>query len=160
MEDRPGFNAATLSMGTKLALIIGGIAFINFFLPWNTAGGGEFLGIQAPGINVTGFTGIGVLAALLVIGLLVWEGLRIAGVRINAPAKLITAALAGAAALFTLLRFLVKPLPGATYGIGSWLGLILAIALAYVAWVNWQEHQGTATGGTMPPAAPPAGPAV
>lgn len=154
MEQRPGFNWGRLSMGSKGALIVGAVLLVVMFIPfWNDLDLGPTLpGFEIPGGNVGAFNGIGVLAGLLVIALLVWEGLYAAGALANltAPVKLITAVLAGAAALFTLLRALIKP-AGFSYALGTWIGLILALVLGYVAWINWQEHKTMAGGGMMPP---------
>ena len=153
-----GFDMKKLSMGSKGALIAGGLLFIDLFLPWNCAGGGQIFGQAIPKFCVNGFNGMGMLAGLLLLVLLVWEGLGAAGAlaSVSAPKKLITAALAAGAALFALLRFLFNI--GAS-SFGAWLGVILALALAYAAWASWQEHQsGAGTGGApMPPAAPPMG---
>jgi hypothetical protein len=154
MEQRPGFNWGTLSMGSKAALVAGALMLIDLFLPWNRvcSGGGDLFGTSIPEIcaSASGWSGIGVIAGLLVIALLVWEGLNAAGAlaNVNAPRKLITAALAAGAALFALLRWLLN-LEFASFG--AYIGIILALALLYAAWINWQEHKTMAGGGMMPP---------
>ncbi|HEV2906986.1 MAG TPA: hypothetical protein VGZ50_06705 [Actinomycetota bacterium] len=159
MEQRqPGFNWGALSMGSKGALVAGVLMLIDLFLPWNRVcvGGEEIFGTAFPETcaSASGWSGIGVIAGLLVIALLVWEGLYAAGALANvaAPKKLITAALAAGAALFALLRWLLN-LEAASYG--AYIGIILALALLYVAWINWQEHQAMTPGGMMPPPMPP-----
>jgi hypothetical protein len=153
MEQRPGFNWGALSMGSKGALVAGVLMLIDLFLPWNRVcvGGGEVFGTAFPETcaSASGWSSIGVIAGLLVIALLVWEGLYAAGALANvtAPKKLITAALAAGAAVFALLRWLLN-LEAASFG--AYIGIILALALLYAAWVNWQEHQ-TMSGGAMPP---------
>lgn len=161
MEQRPGgFNWGALSMGSKGALVAGGLMLINLFLPWNKAcfGGGDIFGTAIPEqcANATGWWGIGIVAGLLTLALIVWEGLNVAGALANvaAPKRLITAVLAGGAGLFALLRFLIKP-SGYDYAFGTWIGIILALALLYVAWINWQEHNAMAGGAAMPPPMPP-----
>jgi hypothetical protein len=120
------------------------LLFIDLFLPWNKVGECPFC------LSVNGWSAIGVAAGLLVLAALVWEGLNAAGAlaTVTAPKALITAALAGGAAVFALLRAVFN-LKFSTFGL--WLGIILALALGYAAYVRYQESQVT----TPPPAAPP-----
>ncbi|HET6771154.1 MAG TPA: hypothetical protein VFH75_05915 [Actinomycetota bacterium] len=154
MEQRPGFNWGGLSMGSKGALVAGGLMLIDLFLPWNRvcSGGGDLFGTSIPEIcaSASGWSSIGVIAGLLVLALLVWEGLNAAGALANvaAPKKLITAALAAGAAVFALLRWLLNT---EFASFGAYIGIILSLALLYAAWVNWQEHKTMAGGGAMPP---------
>lgn len=153
MAQRPSFDMSKMSMGTKGALATGILLFIALFFPWFKADvpGGALFGVDIPGVS--GWSGIGVVAGIAAVALIVWEGLSLAGVNVNAPKKLITAILAGTAAAFTLLRFLIKPSGGFGVGIkysfGAWLGLILALAMLYAAWINFQESKTAAP----PPAA-------
>jgi hypothetical protein len=144
MDQRPGFDWGRLTMGQKGVLITGVLLFIDLFLPWNKVGECPFC------VSVNGWSGVGVIAGLLVLALLVWEGLSAAGAlsTVTAPTALITAALAAGAALFTLLRAVFN-LEFSTFGL--WLGIILALALAYAAYLRYQESQVA----TPPPAAPP-----
>jgi hypothetical protein len=160
MEQRPGgFNWGTLSMGTKGALVAGGLMLIDLFLPWNRVcfGGGDIFGTAIPEqcASASGWsTGIGVVAGLLTLALLVWVGLDAAGALANvaAPKKLITAALAAGAALFALLRWILNT-EAASFG--AYIGIILALALLYAAWINWNEHKAMTGGAAMPPPMPP-----
>jgi hypothetical protein len=138
-----GFDVSRLTMGQKILFVTGAVFLIVLFLPWEDFGFG---------ISLSGFSGIGVLAGLLVIGLLVWEGINVAGVNLNLniSAALIGAALAGATVLFGLIRFLTALSPSP--GFGAWLGLIVLIGMAYGAFVRFQESQT----GEAPPPAPPA----
>jgi DMSO/TMAO reductase YedYZ heme-binding membrane subunit len=157
MAQRPGFNWGRLSMGSKGALIVGAVLFIVMLIPfWNDLDLAPIAGFEVPGGAISAFNGIGIVAGILVLALLVWEGLNAGGALANVtvPIKAVTTGLAAAAALFTLLRALIKP-AGFSYAIGTWIGLILAVALGYVAWINWQEHN-TMPGGAMPPPMPPA----
>ena len=144
MDQRPGFDWDRLTMGQKGVLISGVLLFIDLFLPWNKVGECPFC------VSVNGWSGIGVIAGLLVLALLVWEGLNAAGAlaTVTAPKALITTALAAGAALFALLRAVFN-LEFSTFGL--WLGIILALALGYAAYVRYQESQLA----TPPPAAPP-----
>jgi hypothetical protein len=139
-----GFDMARMSTGSKILMGAGLLLFIDLFLPWQRVDFGPFGG----GFNVSGFSGLGVLVAILVIALLVWEGLLIAGVNINmgttSPA-LISAILGGATALFTIILFLTRL---TAISFGAFIGLILALVLAYGAYVRYNESRVT----TPPPA--------
>src|SRR5262245_34855308 len=79
--------------------------------------------------------GWGVLAGLIAIAILVWEGLRLANMKIEiglTPA-MVTAALAILLVIFTVLKFLVS---NEFRTFWAWLGLILAILVAVGAWLN------------------------
>ena len=139
---------ARVSTGQKILLIGGLLLLIDLFLPWQGVNFGSFLGQDLGSANISGFSGLGILVGLLVIALLVWEGLVAAGVNINmgtmSPA-LIGAAIGGATALFTLIAFVTK-LSAVKWG--AFVGLILALVIAYGAYVRWQESKV----GTVPPA--------
>ena len=138
---------ARLSTGSKILLVTGLLLFIDLFLPWQRVCV-DFGGFGGGCASANGFSGLGILVALLVIALLVWEGLLIAGVNVNmgttSPA-LISAVLAGATALFTIILFLTR-LSEVSYG--AFIGLILALVLAYGAYIRYNESKVT----TPPPA--------
>jgi hypothetical protein len=145
MGQRAGFDWARLSMGQKGILITGALLFIDLFLPWNKVGECPFC------VSVNGWSGVGFIAGLLVIALLAWEGLNAAGAlaTMTAPTPLVSAVLAAGVALFALLRAVFN-LSFSTFGL--WLGIILALAMAYAGYVRFQESQVA----SPPPAAPPA----
>lgn len=132
---------ARVSTGSKILLVAGLLLFIDLFFPWQGVDFGDFLGTDLGSANVSGFNGLGILVALLVIAMLVWEGLLAAGVSINlgstSPA-LISAGLGFAVALFTIIAFLTK-LSAIKWG--AFLGLILALVIAYGAYMRWQESK-------------------
>jgi hypothetical protein len=155
MSQSSGFDLSKLSTASKILLGAGILYFINLFLNWNQACFGGF----CAGVN--GLHGIGFLNLLLVIALLAWEGMAIANVKINAPRALISAGLAGAIIVFTILKILIDM---EFIAIFAWIGLVLAAVIGYGGWMRWQEHQagagstggsGSAGGGDVPP--PPAG---
>jgi hypothetical protein len=139
---------ARMSTGSKVVLTAAVLLFIDLFFPWQGVDFGDFLGADLGSANVSGFNGLGILVALLCIAVIVWEGLLAAGVNINmgttSPA-LIGAILAGATALFTIIAFLTK-LTAVKWG--AFVGLVLALAMAYGAWMRFQESKAAA-----PPAA-------
>jgi hypothetical protein len=139
---RPGgFDMARMSTGSKIVLVVAILLFIDLFFPWQGVDFGDFLGADLGSANVSGFNGLGVLVAILCLGVIVWEGLLAAGVNVNmgttSPA-LVGAILAGATALFTIIAFLTK-LTAIKWG--AFIGLILALAMAYGAYMRFQESK-------------------
>ena len=149
MSQSSGFDLSKLSTASKILLGAGIVYLIDLFLPWQKVDTG-FAGC----CSASGMEGIGILNVLLVIALIAWEVMAIAGVDIKAPRALVSAGLAGAILVFTILKILIDN--DAIY-LFAWIGLILALAIGYGGWMRWQEHQaGAATGGgAMPP--PPGG---
>ena len=156
-----------LTPGAMLAL--GGLIlyFIDSFLPWQKAcfGGG--------GVSVCAsrneWHGIGVLAVLLGIALLLWEGMPLLMAR---PAlgtvhpRLVSMGLAAALVLFTLITTLTH---NEFRKFWSWLGLILALVAAVGVWMQAKDEgvqmpslsgmgaggSSSSGGGQTPPSSPP-----
>ena len=91
------------------------------------------------------WSGIGVLAGLLALALLVWQAIRVANlnVELGVTPSMITAALAVLLAIFTFIRFIDKP--GGSFvedaverTFWAWLGLALVIVIVAGAWLNMQ----------------------
>jgi uncharacterized membrane protein len=89
------------------------------------------------------WNGIGVLAGLLLIALIVWQALRLANINleIGVTPSMITAALAVLLLIFVAIRWLDKPGPSIASDavdrtFWAWLGLILAIVIVVGAWMN------------------------
>ncbi len=152
MSQSGGFDFSKLSTASKI-LIGAGIAYvIDIFLPWNKVDTG-FAGC----CSVSGTHGIGILSLLLAIALVAWEVMAVMGVDIKAPKALVSASLAGAILVLTILKILIDM---EFIYLFAWIGLILAAAIGYGGWMRWQEHQAGASsagggGGAVPP--PPAG---
>jgi hypothetical protein len=129
---------AQLSMASKLLLGAGLLLFIDSFLDWQQV----CVGLGAGGPQVcggrTGWSGWGVLVGLLVIALLIWEGLQLTGAAkgLNVPATLVTAGLAAAILLFTIIKFFVDD---TARHWPAWAGLILAIVIAVGGWLRFKE---------------------
>src|SRR3990172_2819541 len=152
MWQSKGFDMA--KMGTAHKILLGaGIAYlIVLFLPWQRLCfdlGLDVLGASGCA-SASGASGIGVINLLLVIALIAWEAMSLAGVDINAPKSLVSAALAGGIVLFTILKIIVDS--EAIY-LFAWVGIVLALAIGYGGWMRWQEHQagGGSAGGSVPP---------
>ena len=153
MSQSSGFDWSKMSTASRILIIAGALYIIDLFLPWQSIDLGV-LGSQTE----SGASGIGVLNLLLAIALVAWEVMAVAGVEVNAPKSLISAALAGGIVLFTILKIIVD---SDAMTIFAWIGLILALVIGYGGWMRWQEHQalgggmgGTSAGGTPPPSMP------
>lgn len=130
---------AALGKGTKILLVGGLLLFIDSFLDW------QQVSIGPVSIGQNEWHGIGVLAALLVIALLLWEGLQVAGLtrqlQLPVPATLVSVGLAASVALFTIIKFFVADVARHW---PAWIGLILAIAVAVGGWLKFAEAPATA----------------
>jgi hypothetical protein len=116
-------HGAKVVLGATIAFLI-----VSLF-HWQEV---SFLNVSA-GVNM--WHGWGVLAGLLAIAIIVWEGLRLANLKIEiglTPA-MVTAALAILLLVFTVLKFLVS---NEARTFWAWLGLLLAIAVCVGAWMN------------------------
>ena len=137
---------ARASTASKIILGAAILLFIDLFLPWQ---GVDFGGFGSA--NVSGFSGLGILVALLCIATIAWEIMLLAGMNINMGTTspgLISAILAGLTAVFALIKFLTSL---EFIKFGAFIGLILALALAYGAYMRYTESRTAA-----PPPPPPA----
>lgn len=145
-----GFDLGRVPAGSKGLLISGLLLFVFLFLPWQTVVRiRPFLGIEGRDVYDTAFgSGLGILIAILVLGLLAWEVLLAAGVGIStgrtSPA-LVSALAGGLVALLTIVLFLTSL---GNIAWGAFVGLVAGVAMAYAAYVRYQEGQRT----TPPPA--------
>ena len=171
-----------LTTGAKLVLGAAIVFLIVSFFEWFEVGGEIGEAAEAFGVDngVSMWNGVGWIAGLLAIALIVWQAIRLANIEleIGVTPAMITAALAALTLLFTIIRFIDKPGGDAVdRTFWAWLGLALAIVIAIGAWMNMQASGeslaevrsrfgggATATTGTAaptattPPAAtPPAG---
>ena len=83
--------------------------------------------------------GVGWIAGLLAIALIVWQAIRLANINleIGVTPSMVTAALAVLLVIFAVIRFLDKPggdFVGRTFW--AWLCLVLAIVIVVGAWMN------------------------
>ena len=130
-----------LTTGAKLVLGATVLFLIVSFFTWfeSTArrtrrGVGVDLGFSM-------WNGIGWIAGLLAIALIVWQALRLANLEleVGVTPAMITAALAVLMLIFTFIRWIDKPggdLVDRTFW--AWLGLALAIIVVVGAWMNMQ----------------------
>jgi hypothetical protein len=146
MSQAGGFDMSKLSTASKILLGAGILYLIVLFLPWQSVD----LGPLAGDVSRNGIAELGIINLLLVIALIAWEGMAVAGVDIKAPRALVSAGLAAGILLFTILKIITD---NEFIAIFAWIGLLLALAIGYGGWMRWQEHQaGGGTGGmTMGP---------
>ena len=124
-----GEDLKNISMPRKVTLGAGVVLLIASFLPWYHISIGGFGGVSA-----NGWHGLGVIAWLLVIALLVLEGCRIAGVLPleEDQAELASLAAAAGAVVFGLIYVLVRLIDG-HLGFGLFIGVVALAALAFGA---------------------------
>lgn len=151
------FDWRGLSTGRQVLLVGGLLLFIDLFLDWQQRCGSTPFGSIC--VSRTGWHGIGILVGLLTLVMIIWEAIGALGVDLgdavrNLPTALISAGLAAAVTLFTIIEFLthneIRHWP-------AWLGLILAIVIAVGGYLRFTESPTTATtpAPTTPPPAPP-----
>jgi cation transport ATPase len=121
---------AELSHGAKLVLG-GAIAFLIIsFFNWQEVELGPF-----GDAGVSMWNGVGWIAGLLAIALIVWQAIRLANISLEVgigPA-MVTTFLAALLLLFTIIKFFADS-EFRTWA--AWVGLILAILIAVGAWLN------------------------
>ena len=135
-QPRPGFDLSRMSTATKI-LLGGSLLFlIDSFLPWNQV---CFAGFCA---SANLWNGVGFIAALLAILILVMELLAVANVEVNVgdarSRSMIEAGLAAGVLLFTILKVIID---SEALSFGAWIGIILALAIAYGGYLRWTEAQ-------------------
>ncbi|MCA1726693.1 MAG: hypothetical protein LC722_03265 [Actinobacteria bacterium] len=162
MAQRPGFDLARISTATKILLGAGILLFIDLFLPWQRACVEFAAGLPSTCFSASALSGsgsfLGVLMMIGLIALIVWEILPLANVNLNmnVPHSKVSAGIAGAVVLFGIIKFIMvitnEP------GFGSYLGIVLLLAIAYGAYMKFQEPATVAgPGPAAPPPPPPAG---
>ncbi|MFZ0343240.1 MAG: hypothetical protein WAL31_13020 [Gaiellaceae bacterium] len=127
-----------LSRETQVVLGCAVLFLIISFLDWQQVSFSSAFGGGAVGLSL--WHGIGFVAGLLVIALLIWETVRL--FEVNTPTGNVTeghvsVALALALALFTVIAFFDK---SAARHWPAWIGLILALVIAVAAVVRAREE--------------------
>ena len=119
-------HGAKIVLGAAIAFLI--VSFFN----WQEVDLGP-LGE----VGVSMWDGIGWLAGLLAIALIVWQAIRLANINleVGVTPAMVTAALALLLLIFTFIKFLVD---NEARTFWAWLGLALAIVVAVGAWMNMQ----------------------
>ena len=147
MAQRPSFDLTKLSTADKILLGGSLLMFIDTFLAWQRV----CIGILniCPSANAWGGNGsfAGVLLGLFTIALLIGEIMIIAGVAMppNVPVSTVMAGLTLGTVLFAVIKFLVVIGQSAAYG--AWIGLVLAIVIAYGGYMKMQEAKAVSSPG-------------
>lgn len=155
MAQRPSFDMNNLSTADKILLGAALLFVIDSFLPW------QRVCIEVPGfsqcVSANAWGGdaplAGFIAGLLATLLLAAGAAGLAGVAMppTMPMPTIISWLAFGTALFTLLKVLL--IVGKSAFLFAYIGLILAVAIAYGGWMKMQEARvlPPPVGGTMEP---------
>ncbi|HET8786599.1 MAG TPA: hypothetical protein VFM38_13255, partial [Candidatus Limnocylindrales bacterium] len=138
-------HGAKIVLGATIAFLI--VSFFSWF--HYTGPGKDELEAIGADTGITMWHGVGWIAGLLAIVLLVWQAIRLANIEfeIGVTPSMITAALSVLVLIFALIRWLDKPggdFVGRTFW--SWLGLIFAIVMVVGAWMNMRAAGDSLTG--------------
>lgn len=153
MAQRSGFDMSRMSIASKILLGAGILLFIDSFLPWQRVCFGVATFSACASASMWGGNGsiFGVIGALLTIAVVVWEAMAVANVAMNVgmSTSKISAYLGFGALVFTAIKFIFALTNSPAFG--AFVGLILALALGYGAWMRFQEPE------TAMPPPPPGG---
>jgi hypothetical protein len=138
----------------KILLIGGVVYFIDLFLPWQQVcihyNLGALGNVGGCG-SASGFHGFGFLSLLIVLAIIAMEVITLMGVQLNigdaAQMGMISMGLAGGLLVCTVLKILIDH---QDLAYGSWIGLVVAIVMAYGGYMRMQESKAVApptTGG-------------
>jgi hypothetical protein len=134
---------SALSRGTQIMLGAGVLLLIDTFLAWQEISV-EILGVEAASASANAWHGFwGIVMGLALILLLAWIVASIAGIDIPLPVSgtMIAAVLAAIIFLFALIKNLVDDYST----IWSYIGIVLAAAVAFGAWLQLQSAGGMDT---------------
>ena len=127
-------HGAKVVLGAAIAFLI--VSFLSWFEV-------DLGALGDAGENM--WHGVGFLAGLLVVALIVWQAIRLANIQfeIGVGPAMVTTALSALLLIFTFIRFIDKPggdLASSVVDrtIWAWLGLILALVIVVGAWMNMQ----------------------
>jgi hypothetical protein len=174
-QQSPSFNMNRLTSADRILLIAGGLFFIDTFLPWFRLCASDLTGLNL-GINVCGSTSawgypagfLGVLAALFALAMVAWILVNAMGMSLNMgiPASTLSTILVAGTFGFGILKFIFSITKNPA--LGTWIGLVLLLAIGYGGYMKMQEPKTTAAAPPSmptqtpppmpPPASPPAGP--
>lgn len=158
-----GFDMSKVSTGSKILLGAGVLLLLDSFLSWQEVCASDFVGgdvadlvgdVCASANMWSGNGGFaGLIAGLLVIALIAWEIMSVAGVSMDVGmgAGKISAYVGFGVLAFVVLKVIL--VISNEIALGAWIGLVLALVIGYGAWMRMQEPETSA-----PPSAPPASP--
>ena len=137
-QSSSGFDMSKVSMGSKILLGSGVLLLIFSFFAWQEVCAADIICLSWNMWSGSG-SAFGLLGGLALIALIVWEGLQIAGTNLSVgqPVSRISAYLGFAAAGLVLIKFIFALTESPAFG--AFIGLILALGVAYGAWMRFQE---------------------
>jgi hypothetical protein len=147
-QSSSGFDISKMSMGSKILTGSGILLFIFSFFAWQKVCVADIICASA---NMWGGNGsiFGLLAGIALLALIGWEIAQLMGaagnLNIGQPASKISAYLGFAAAALAVLKFIFALTESPAFG--AFIGLILALGVAYGAWTRFQEPAAPASGG-------------
>lgn len=141
MAQRPSFDMTKLSTADKILLGGSLLLFIDSFLNWQRVCV-SVVGVRIGCASANAWSGngsfAGVLMAILALLLFLAVGATAMGIAMpNVPVATVNAVLTAGTVLFALIKFILAVTNHGAYG--AWIGLILAIALAYGGYMKMQE---------------------
>jgi hypothetical protein len=142
MAQRPSFDLTKMTTADKILLGGSLLMFIDTLLPWQRA-----CGAICNTANAWGGNGafVGVLLGLFTFVLLIGELLIVAQVAMppGIPVASVMAGLTLGVIVFALIKFLIVIGKFGSYG--AWIGLILALVIAYGGYMKMQEAKAIAS---------------
>lgn len=144
MAQSSGFDMSKLSLGSKIVAGAGVLLLLDSFISWQKVCF-EFAGITGACGTANMWGGdagwAGLLAGLLVIALIVWEGLALAGTNLNVgmAASKISSYIGFGVLGFVIIKFLLILTNHVAFG--AFIGLLFALGVGYGAWMRFQEPE-------------------
>jgi hypothetical protein len=140
-EQKPGFDISKMTTASKILLAGGVLYFIDLFLQWNRAcAEAGVLGSFC--VGVSGWHGFfGILNGLLALIIIVMEAVILANLEINVGTPEMRSRVDAGIAWVLLVSTLIKVLLVDNDFISwpAWVGIVLAVVIAYGGWMRWQE---------------------
>jgi hypothetical protein len=147
-QSSSGFDMSKMSLGSKILAGSGILLLIFSFFAWQKV---CVFDIACASANMWGGDGsiFGTLAGIALIALIGWEVATMlgatGGINIGQPASKISAYIGFAVAALAILRFIFALTESPAFG--AFIGLILALGVAYGAWLRFQEPAVADSGG-------------
>jgi hypothetical protein len=148
-------DTSRLSQGQTIAAVGGLVLIISLFLDWTS---GVTITIGVTSISTSGnawdvFSGMDILMALVGLAAIAIAGATMTNASVDPPVKLdLVLALLGVGTIGWALGW---DLENPNAGLGAWLGLLAAIAIAYGGFEAARAPQPVAATSTSPPPPPP-----
>lgn len=145
MAQSSGFDMSKMSTATKVLVPTAVLLFIDSFLSWQKVCAGLSGVFEVCGTaSMWGGRGsfFGFIAGILTILLIVWEGFNLFGtnsLNLSASPAKISAYLGFGVLAFVVIKFILALTQNPSFG--AWIGIVLALAVGYGAWMKLQEPE-------------------